>query len=160
MTVSYRGLLSLGEAFPIGLQATAAVLVPLQAKLAGLLQLTAQLTVTPPSLTANLTTAAKILASLQVSPGLPGFSAKAAGVASLLAGVRLQIEAVLVVQSALGVGVHLFIMAGKAGLVGGEFASELVGGRLGDPALTPVFGVCLMANTPAAESSLRTVFSL
>jgi hypothetical protein len=51
-------------------------------------------------------------------------------------------------------------MAGKAGVVGAEFAAQLAGGRLGDPALSQVFGVALMANTPAAEASLRLVFSL
>lgn len=160
MTVSYVGLVSIGQAFPLGLQATAAVLVPLQAKLAGLLQLSAQLTLTPPSISGNLALAQQMVASLQVSVGLPGFDFQVAGVAALLAGVKAQIEAVLVVQTALGAGVHLFTMAGKAGPVGTEFAGELGGGRLGDPNLTPVFGVCMMANTPAAEASLRTVFSL
>lgn len=160
--ITYLGERSFGDVIPIPQQAIAALLLQLQGKLAMLLKLKARLTLTPPSLSANVEIAAKLLAKLQasLSLGLPGASFQLDAAAALMLGIELQIEALLTLQTALGVGVHAYLLHGKAGLVGDEFSAALGSGQLGDPNLTPVYGMAVIANTPAAETSLKAALSV
>ncbi|HEU4403796.1 MAG TPA: hypothetical protein VFS43_00670 [Polyangiaceae bacterium] len=90
---------SLSASVGIGQGAIGLTLPQLQARLAGLLKLQAQLALKPPSIAASLATAAKVVAgltaSLQASPPVVSGTAQLAAVAEAVVLLKAEIEALL-----------------------------------------------------------------
>lgn len=178
MTVQHLGALTVGACVPLALSATAqataginAALPDLQARAAGLVQLAASLTLTPPSLAASLTAALDLVASLEaaVTLGLPGVDFQAAGVAELLLTLEAQIGAleaslslIASIEATLGTaGIHLYSLSGEAASVGQEVSAALSSGLpSGGGSSLGVVGVLLLAGagSPDAQTALRAAF--
>jgi hypothetical protein len=139
MSAEIVGEYTVGECIPIGVAAKAALdvslglqLPELQAKLAGLLEIQASLTLTPPSLAASLSAALALVASLEASIalGLPSASIDLSVIAGIIAELNIflgQLNAQLALSLGFGVtfgtpGVHLLKAEGPIEDIGSELA--------------------------------------
>jgi hypothetical protein len=114
MTYALIGELTLGACVPIALEAQAAVVPALEAKIAGLLDIQAALTVTPPTIAGQLAAAIEMVANLDASP--PSASIDLAGVAALLAEARASLSAWIAIGLSLGTpGLYAYTYEGTAG---------------------------------------------
>lgn len=174
--LTFLGTQTLGQCLPIGLAASAslkamiAVQLPkLTAQFAGLLTLSASLTIKPPTLAINLDIAAKLLLSIQasISLGLPGIDFQFAAVASLMAAIQLDLgafQAALAFQLSLDLalgtaGIDLYAYDGRVDALGTSISSQTAGGL---PGGTLPAGHCnallLVAETDAVWSAMSLVF--
>ena len=138
-SIQYLGRLSLIEAFPIlavaRLQVRAIVnlvLPDVTARLAGAVALAANIRLKPPSLSASVVLAAKILAQLQVAITPPSVDFAVAACASLIAQLG-SIKAALDLALNWGVfpgSVHVFVYQGAAQDMGATVTAYISGGGL------------------------------
>lgn len=102
---------SLGDCFPAVLAAVAKSKADLAAKIAGIIEAQARLTVNPPTFAANLAIAEQIVAALtaSISLGLPSLDLQVATLGALLVDLQAQLDALLAINlSAAGVSVYLY----------------------------------------------------
>jgi hypothetical protein len=171
---SLEGEVTFGQALPIGLQASAAisasvglVLPQITAQIEGLIELSARLTLTPPTLAANLTAALALVAALEasISVGAPGIDFQLAAVAELLASLQLSLGALnaqLAFALSLDVlfgtgGVLMYAYSGTADGITAAAQSAFASLPGVDPA-TEVGGVFLIATTPGAATAMDLIF--
>jgi hypothetical protein len=174
MALRYVGSLTLGGIFPTvldavaRLDATCAISLPnLQAKVDGLVNLVAALTITPPSLAANVVACAAVLASLQakLSLGLPGIALDVSALATLLASIEGDLGSIQGAASfsaelaaLLGTaGVHLWTYTGRADSLGGPLTAALAGGPPGGGSPSDAMAAIVCAATaPVPKAALNT----
>lgn len=173
---AYVGALSLGQACPVALAASAQlsasvglVLPGLQAQLTGLLALQASIAVSPPSLATNLSLAQQLVAGLTVaiSAGLPGVDFQALAVAGQLAAIQAQIGSLSGVASLGGtiaallgaVGVYVYAYSGTADGIGPAMSAATSSGfpGAGGPS-QPSNAIVLATVTPATWAAMQTFF--
>ncbi len=168
------GEVTFGQALPIGLAASAGisasvglVLPSIQAQITGLIELQARLTLTPPTLAANLDAAIALVAALEasISVGVPGVDFQLAAVAELLASLQLSLGAL---NAQLAFALNLEVLFGTGGVLMYHYSGTADGIVVAaqssfaslpgvDPA-TPVGGVFLIATTPGAAAAMDLIF--
>lgn len=164
-TLTFIGSQTIGEVCPFAVSALtgafAVILPKLQAQLAGVLALQASLTVTPPTLAANIDVATKLLAALNasVSLGLPGVSFQLQAVAALIAKLQLDIGALIFPPLFLVGGIDLYAYDGRVSEMGGAITASLA---VGLPGGTPANGSCnallMIAETPVIWAAMQAFF--
>ena len=173
MSFELLGFKSLGEVVPLALDATVAldasiglVLPEIQAKITGMIDLQAQLTLNPPSLVTSLNALLDLAAQFQaaIALGLPSASLDLTAVATALAELNLllgqlnaQIALSLGFKATLGSpGVALYRYSGSLE----PLAGQLQGGNP-FPGVTPLpLGVFAVAQDLCAVEALRKVFGI
>lgn len=163
--LTFLGSQSLGAICPFAVTTVngmIALLLPkLSAQLAGLLALQASLSVSPPTLSANLSVATQLLATLQASVrlGLPGIDFQVSAVAALLAKLQIDIAGLVLPPIFATAGIDLYAYDGTPADFGGLVAAQLGGGL---PGGTPPAGHCnallLVAESPAVWAAMQTFF--
>lgn len=162
MTIAYKGSLSIGDLCPLVVSAHAATFAELNAKLAGLLELQAKLTITPPSIAGSITIVANLLAGLQaaVTLGLPGVDFQLAAVAAAMVSINASLSILLSLQVTFGAaGVFVYSYEGAVGAFGGELNAALAAGFPG--AGGPLQGcnaLVLGTVTPATWTAMAAFF--
>lgn len=160
-TLRYRGQISIAGLCPIVVECNALILAELQAKLAGVLALSVQLSITPPTLAANLDIAVELVAALTASIeiGLPGIDFQIAAVAALVAQLQLNLALLLSLDVLLGATLMAYTWEGPANELGpavtSEFAVELPDGT---SSYAPVNAILLVTPSPVAWVSIRALF--
>jgi hypothetical protein len=175
MALTYVGSLTLGAIFPSMLDAAArldavcAISLPnLQAKVTGLLNMMAAMTITPPSLAANVTACAAVLASLQakLALGLPGIALDVSALATLLASIEGDLGSIQAAVSfsaelaaLLGTaGVHLWAYTGRADSLGAPLTAALAGGPPGGGSPSDAMAAIVCAATaPVPKAALNAL---
>jgi phage tail protein X len=155
------GELTIAGLCPLVVEANAAVLAELQAKLAGCLSLQASLTVTPPTLAANLELATQLVASLTaaIEVGLPGVDFQLTVVAALIASIQGQLEALLALQALMGATVIVWEYGGPASALGPALTSALaVELPDGTPSASAVNGLVVLTPSPETWLSVKAFF--
>ncbi len=155
------GEVSIGALCPLVVGATADVFAELQAKLAGLVQLSATLTVTPPTLAANLQAAIALVAALTlaIEAGLPGIDFQITAVAALIASVEANLVLLLQLQEVLGAELYVYTYSGTAVGFGPAVTNALIGGWPdGSSPASPAAAIVLVATTPAARVGMTAFF--
>lgn len=150
-TYKYLGQLTLGQCVPLALEAQAAVVPVLAAKVAGLLKVEAALKITPPSVAAQLALAAKLVANLEVAP--PAASLDLSGVAKLLAELQASLSAWIAIGLSLGTpGIFAYSYSGPANTL-------IPGGLPGNPPTLPVNAVIFVASDGGAWTAMQAAFA-
>ncbi len=175
MSVDYLGSLTIGNSVPLAaalnanLDASLALVLPsLNARVAGLVQLSINLGITAPSIVASLDVATKLLASLtsSVSLGLPGVNFQVAAIANLLAQLELDLGALNVsaafsVSAALTLGTagcHAWAAVSTSAAIGGEIDDALAGGVPGADPSDSAFGWFFVGTLPSAITGMQATF--
>lgn len=154
MTFSYVGSLSLGQCLPIAVEAQLAVVPEMSAKIAGLLEAQAALTITPPTLGGQVAAAYEMMLGLQASidAGLPSASLDLSGLAAILAEVQASLSFWLSLGVTFGAGVHMWTYSGLAG-------GAVPGGIPGSGTEVPVNGVMILAADGGAWEAMKVCFA-
>jgi hypothetical protein len=152
------------------LSASIGIILPkLQAELAGLVELQAHLALTPPSLTANLTAVAQLMAGLQASLaiGLPGIDFQVAAVLEAVAKIQADLGS-LSASLAFGVNlkvllgalaIDLYVYEGAANAMGREISAQLAGGLPSSTsAADPCNALLLATESPFTWTALSKFF--
>lgn len=165
MTVHRLGELSISQVVPLlttfeaSLQAALAAALPdLQARLAGLGQILAALTVAPPELSATIDAALATVASLQAAVSGPTVTLEVAAIVALIAELEGQL-ATLDAAAALSIPsatLSAYVYTGPTAQLGAEVQSELNASLPGAPAET--FALILATTSAPAWASASTVF--
>lgn len=167
-SVALVGTFSLGAIIPVLLQGQIAVgltAAELQARLDGLIELALSLTVTPPSVVADLAAVAELTASLEVDL-LPSIDIQAAAVASAILELEASLgtlNAFLTIAGILGVaGIHVYKVQGTAAQMRAQLSSDLSPGFPGAEGVPEATGTgfLLVANSGAAVQALTAVITL
>lgn len=168
MSGSFVGVLNLGQAVPLAVTADAQItavktptIAQLQARLAGIVQAMAAMTVTPPTAAANLEAAAAIVTALEASIvlGVPSVDFQIAA----LAKAKLEIEVALgELDVSLGInintpGVYLYRYTGRNDLIASGFYNALGTGLPGAAPDQHAEAWLLAAVSPGAQASLSVV---
>jgi hypothetical protein len=159
------GTFSMGAMIPTLLEAVVAIegdVAKLQAKLEGLKALAAKITVTPPTIDAD------IIANLQaaITIGLPSVDIQASAVAAAIATLEVELgtlNAFLAIGGVLGVaGIHVYAVTGTAQQVAAELNADLSPGYPGAHDVPEAVGqgFLLIANAGAAAQALTTVIKV
>lgn len=153
MTTTLLGELTVGAIVPGAQAPILTMLGELQGRLAGMIAAQLKYSITPPTVDAKLQALARATASLQAS--LPGANISLTLMADAIALLTLQVEVLLELQSAFGVGgVLAWEFEGLAGNAGSELGAA-VGARI--PAGQPSHALLLMATAPEAWVALGKV---
>lgn len=146
MQVIYVAGGSIGTLLPMSLQAIGALdaqlalmLPDIAAKIAGALKAQIGLTISPPSLSGSLETAAKIVLNLGIAISGPSFALDFSAIAALIAELQASLGSVvanLALSAALKVtfghgGLHLLTAEGEVGQMGTAYQSILQAGLPG-----------------------------
>jgi hypothetical protein len=167
--VIYLGSKTIGSCIPSSLSMIAALEIQLpkiQAQIAGLIALQAQLNLTPPSIGVSLNAAIELVAALQaaITIGVPGAEFQLSAVLELLVQIQLElgsITAALALSASFGAGgVHLYAYDGEAAQLGGAFQSELATGFPGGQPDDQAYAIMLATTTPATKIALQAVFAV
>lgn len=172
----YTGGVTLGEAIPTALQATAAAniaigvsLPELQAKLAGAIQAQASVSVSPPSFAAALEFAAQLTAAANLAISGPAVNVDVAAIAKFIAEIEVllgQLQAQASVVLGLNIlfgtaGVHMYTVEDPIGQHGNDLQAQLAGGTPGGGGPDDAgFGVYLVGVDSGVIAALRTVFGV
>jgi hypothetical protein len=175
-TLTYVGSLSLGQCVPLALAASAQlsasigiVLPKLQAELAGLLALQANLTIHPPSIAANIDVVLQLLAGLQTSLtlGLPGIDFQIAAVLELVAKIQVDLGSLsaslsfgLNLQVILGaLAIDLYVYEGAARQLGPALGQQLTNGLpSGTGPNHPCNAIVLATESPVTWGAMSKFF--
>jgi hypothetical protein len=163
------GSFDLGSCVPMALTANAGlsasidfVLPELEAKLAGFLEIQAELTINPPSLEADLEAALGLVAQLQalIALGLPSIGIDLTLIAGLIAELELSLGA-LSARLSFSVGFGLLLgtpgvyLVHHSGPIGDVLPAGLPGGS--GPS-QPVQGIGIFATDAGAWAAIQSVF--
>lgn len=128
--LTYLGSLSLGAVIPGLGVALASALPRIQLQLDAALAAQAQLTITPPTIAANISAAATLLAGLQAAAALgvqvPSASLQLSILASLIAALNLELGALGFDLSA--PGIHAYAFDGESQALAAELPDSFPGG--------------------------------
>ncbi len=153
MTVQAIGDLSIAGFVPFLGTVQGVALTQLNAKLAGLVAAQARLTITPPSFSAGLVTAAQITVNLglAIQANLPTVSFQLSLLATLIAALEAQLA---LINLNLSAGVFAYRYDGRAdGLY--EFGNVIPGGV----AAAPISALLVGTQNPAAWTTMKAVFA-
>jgi hypothetical protein len=162
MSVTYVGSLTLGQALPSITGVLATAYTDLAARVAALQGFSPK--VIPPDF--NLKLAGDILAGVQlaIAAGItpPSISLQLGLVKALLLEVKLQLDGVLKIQTAMGEpGIHVYAYTGRADALGGEFSTELAGGFPGGAGGGDLSSALVLGtNSGLAWNAMATVFKV
>lgn len=161
MTAALIGQVSIGQVVPTTASLVATAMAEVNAKLAGALALSAAITLTPPSLTGSITSAAALLASLEaqlalsLSLGLPAVSVDVTTMLAVIGELNASLAALLALTVTLGTaGVYVLTHEGDAATHGAE-VQAIVNGIA--PAGNVVYSVTYLATAPAVFVALGEV---
>lgn len=161
MAAELIGQVSVGQCVPATAALVAQMTAELNAKIAGILALQAQVTVTPPTLAASLEAAVALVAALEaqialsLSLGLPEVSVDLTVVASVLAELNASLAALVTLTLAMGTsGVYVITHQGDASTHGPE-VQAIVDGIA--PAGNNVYSVTFLCTSPAVFEALSAV---
>lgn len=138
----------------------------IQAQIAGLIALQAQLSIQLPTIGASLQAALGIVASIEaaIAIGMPGASFQLLAVVELLAQLQIElgsITAALAISVSLGAaGVHLYAYTGEASQLGSAFQGELSGGFPGGQPDDLTYAVMLATTLPDTKIAIEAVFGV
>ena len=152
MPAVYLGSKTLGDTIPTGSVAVAAVAADLSAQVAGALAAQASLTITPPTIAADLQTAADIIAGLHLAP--PGIDFQLAAVAALLADIQARLSAIVAFQSLFGATVWVYGAASKLGSLGSDLQTAIGSGPPVGAPTDDAVAILIGANIPASRVAL------
>lgn len=170
---SLEGELTIGQAMPLlsaaNVSITGAVgasLPELQAKLAGLVSLVAQITLAPPSLEASIALTQSSLVALQAAVALPDLSAtllptlvlQIAAIEASIGALELQLDFAASIPLSTG-GLQMYVYTGTADGIASAAVSQFNGGLPGVADEATVGGVFLIATTPGAAEALDLIFA-
>lgn len=174
MSATYIGGVSVGVAVPplalaqVSLNAELSVkLGELNARLAALGEISANLILSPPSVEASIAAVIAAGATLQAALTNPAAAANVTLVGDLLAEIGIligEVTAAFSANVALGelcatAGLHMYEIAGTIGAFGNDLQSELSGGMPGGSGPTQQgTAFVLLAGDNGAIAALRTVF--
>ncbi len=164
-TVRELGEVTLGDVLPglavarAALQLTGGIaLAEVQAKLAGLINVQAALTL-PPLPGAAIIGAAQVLLALEANIGLAAPTLQLAGTVALVAQLNLllgQIRAQLALDFGLNIGgIAAYSYEGTADALGSSLASVTSAGLPGGGPSDQCYAVVLAASTPTARAAIR-----
>lgn len=173
MTFELLGFKTLGQVVPIALSATAGIdvavgisLPEVQAKITGIIEMQAQLTLNPPSLATSLTALLSLVTQLEaaIALGLPSASLDLSAVAVALAELNVtlgqltaQLSLAADINAILGSpGVALYRYTGSLE----PLASQLPGGNPFPGAAPLPLGVFAVAQDLGAVDAMRKVFGI
>lgn len=173
MTFELLGFKTIGQCVPLAVSATAGInasvaisLPEVQAKITGLLELQAQLTLNPPTLAASLKSLLQLVASFEaaIALGLPSASLDLSAVAVALAELNL-IRGQLTAQLSLAAGFNLLL--GTPGVALYRYAgsldpiaAQLEGGNPFPGVAPSPLGAFVVAQDFGATEALRQVFGV
>lgn len=162
MSVALVAQTTIAGACPTAASAVGAVYASLQAQLAGALEASLRLSITPPTLSAQLDAAVAIEAAIKASItlGLPTIDIQIAALAALVASLNAQIAALLAFQATFGEQVFLYAGSAQAKDIGAQTAAALAGGPPGVPPLSECAIVALVATVPSARAALGVFFGV
>lgn len=159
--LAYLGSRTIGECCPLALTINGYALAELQPKLAGLLNVSAALTIGPPSLGLTITGAIQAVAALQASITGPTVTLQAAVVLDLIAALQAQIALLLNFQALLGTaGIHAYVYDGTNSNFATVVNGALSSGFPGAPPANPANAVILATTSPVAWSALKEFLGL
>jgi hypothetical protein len=155
-TLSYLGSISIDGAIPSLKVSLLAQLPALQGQLAGLLNVSAAITIKPPSLTAAINGAVQVLAKLQAAP--PSISFGASAILALIAKLQAQIAAINLQISLLtgSAGLFAYAYAGTVDSLGSSLSAATSGGFPGGSGLAACNALILATELPATWAALST----
>lgn len=162
--LDFKGSIAIGGLCPLVVTAQAAVVANLQARVQGILALSARLTVTPPVLSGSVDIVAKLTAALTAAVQLqivfPGVSAQIAALAALVASLEAQLELLLSLQALFGAaGIYAWTFEGVGPDLGPLLAGELRNGWPdGASKALPANALVLATVTPATWAAMKTFF--
>lgn len=159
MAAKIVGQVSIGQVVPTTAALIADATADIQAKLAGALKLSLALSLSPPSISAQITgaleTVVKLEAALSAGITLPGASLSVAANVALLAELSAKLAALLALSVTLGTaGVYVITDEGDAEKFGSDMqkrVSEIA------PAGNKVHAVTFLATDPATYEALGKV---
>lgn len=155
MSAVFLGGKTLGAAMPEVDAATALFINGIQPRLAGALAASARISVTPPTLAAQLATAEQLVAAIQAAIviGLPTVNIQIAALAQLIAELQGQLAAISALQLALGTSIDLWAYTGPAAAVSleGQVAPNVQPNA-------PTGAIILTASTPPTRAILGAFF--
>ena len=154
MTAQFLGGKTLGDTMPEVNAAMAVFLNNIQPQLTGAINASARLTISPPSVLANIALAEQIVAQLQLASIFPTVDFQLDALASLIATLSGQLAAIAALQAGLGVSIDVWAYTGPASGVSldGQVA----------PNVQPnadTGAIILTASTPATRAILGAFFN-
>lgn len=171
MTLTYLGGKSIGSLMPLAVSAQAQLttslalpMLDLQARLAGAIEVSARVALTPPTFAASLQTALQLIANLQaqIALGLPDVAIDVSGTLLVIAELQAQVTALQValdfaasLSASFGTGgIHAYLLDGTAG--------ELVPGGVpgGTGGSERAYGLALVTTNSTTWSAMRTAFAI
>jgi hypothetical protein len=128
-------------------------------KLEGLLKVQGALTISPPSLGANIAALAKVAAALAVAVEGPTVTLQVSAIAGLIAQLQAQLAIIAAFQALLGTaGIAAYGYEGPVSELGSRLTGELAGGLPGGFPTDEAQAVVLIATAPAAVAALASAF--
>jgi hypothetical protein len=159
--LAYVGSRTVGECVPLAVTAQGIALAQLQPKLAGLLNVSAALTIGPPSLAVTIQGAIAAVAALQASITGPTITLQAAAVLDLIASLQAQIALLLQFSVLFGsAGVHAYVYDGRNSGFAQQVNAVLPNGFPGAAASSGANAIVLGCTSPTTFSALREALGL
>ena len=158
--LTYVGELSIAGLCPVVVGAVAAPLAQIQAKLTGLLALSAKLTVTPPTVSAALQQTIQLAATLTLAVAVsPPAIALVTAVSAQIALLEANLQILLQLQALLGAELFVYTYAGDGAGFGPAVSARVGSGWPdGTPATAPANALVLATVSPAAWATAKTFF--
>jgi len=163
--ITRLGEVSLSDVCPllkealVALDGAQAFAIPeLQAKIFGLGNVLAAITIAPPAIGATITAALATVASLQATITVPGITVEASAIASLLASLNLQLQALTVSISAPSANVSAYVFDGDSSVIGSELQAAITGDLPGAPG--QAYALILATTSRPAWISLGSVLKV
>ena len=160
MTVTYVGGMTLGDAMPGVVGPLVAALGDVQAKIAACASFA--VSITPPSITADIQANAQILANLQLalSVGIepPSIEAQFAIMADAVMLLQAQLQVFQNLFDLLRAELHVYAYSGQCDALGGEFTTELAAGVPGGAGTDLANALLLITTVSGMWAKIAQVF--
>jgi hypothetical protein len=175
--ITYLGSKSVGDCMPLAVQAQASLdaqlasgLPDVEAKLSGLVAVSAALTIGPPELSATITAALDNVAQLQasLSVGGPSVTLQVTAIADMIAEIGLEVAALqakvaasAAIAATFGAGgIHAYLYTGPADQMGSEMQTALAGGIPGGSPGAEATALVFAATSAPAKAAMSTAFGV
>lgn len=162
MTVQYVGGLTIGDALPGLALPLIQITGDIQLRLNALLDF--EVSITPPSLLADLQVSADINANIQAALTLgiepPSIDVQASVMLDAIALLKLQLQIIKGLYDLFGFGVHVYNYTGQVDQLGGEFTTALAGGVPGGSGTDICDGLLWLATAPGAWAAIAALFKV
>lgn len=153
MAVTRYGQISIGAFCPVALSSINGLLPELQGKLAGLLNVSAALTISLPNRLANIQALGQVVASLTAAVEGPVVTLQIGAIAGLISQLQAQIVALQAVLGLLGASVGVYGYDGPVRSFGSEMSAELGA----EPNVT-AHALTVIGTDPTAIAAIRATF--